>query len=240
MRERTDKSKIKAGRGILNAESYEAWKTSREAKSVGTSCAVYDPIQQRTVNLLSVGEKKTFYVLRYLTDGMILEQFPMAPALIDSICLELGLRRYTKILSTDFLVEKPDGGLVAISVKPSRSTYCTKTNHYLRNMNRKTVEELYWAHYQIPHTTVFSDEIEPDYAWNIKDILLYYEERFVKDKVTMLMHLMAHHVVTLPLDCGRLPFKELAEKIPVEEYYDAYQKNRGNPNFHGWIHYLDK
>ncbi len=224
MREKTDKSKLKDGRGILDGNTYEAWKTARESKSLGTACAVYDPVQKRTVNLLSVGEKKTFWVLRFLTPNRILEQFPMDAEVVNSICAELGVRKYSKILSTDFLVEDVKGYAVAISVKPNASVFEDDTKAGKRNIIRKNVEAQYWERYGVPHYVVFSDEIDIDYALNIRDVMTYWDDVWVNDSTSMLMHMIARHVIQIPLDRGRIPFKELAQKIHAEVYYETYKR----------------
>lgn len=234
MREKTDKSKLKDGRGILNGNSYEAWKTARESKSVGTACAVYDPIQKRTVNLLSVGEKKTFWVLRFLTPNRILEQVPMDAAVVSSICEELGVRRYSSILSTDFLVENADRRAVAISVKPNASSFDTTTRTGKKNITRNDVEVRYWAQHGVPHHVVFADEIDMDFAMNIKDVMTYWDDVWVNDPTSMLMHMIARHVIQIPLDKGRIPFRKIAETIHVEDYYEAYKRQKGESINRRW------
>ena len=236
MREKTDASKLRDGRGILNGDIYEAWKTAREAKSIGTASAVYDPIQRRTVNLLSVGESKVFWVLRFLTTGRILEQYPMDRAGVDAACDALGIRRYSKILSTDFLVEQPNGGAVAISVKPHASVFSEDTHNYQRNVNRHNVEARYWELRGVPHHLIYSDTIGIDYVGNIKDVMRFWDDMWVRgDPANMLMHMIAHHVIQIPLDQGRLPFKVIAQQIKVEDMYETYQRYKDDPDFRGWI-----
>ena len=235
MREKTDASKLRDGRGLLIDNVYEAWKTARESKSTGTAYAVYDPIQKRTVNLLSVGEKKVFWVLRYLTAGKILEQFPMGAETTALACEELGVRKYSRILSTDLLVEKDSGELVAFSVKPNASVFDQKSKNGPGNVTRARVEAQYWSHYGVPHNVVYSDEINVDLAMNIRDVMLFWDDTLVRDPASMLMYLIAHKAIRLPLDKGRIQFKTIAEKIPVEDYYETYSRCKDDPNFCGWL-----
>lgn len=234
MREKSDKSKLRDGRGILTDKSYEAWKTAREAKSTGTACALYDPIQQRTINLLSQGERKVFWALRYITDNRILEQFPLDAETIREICDEMGVRKYSSILSTDFLAESNSGKVVAISVKPNASVFDLSTKNGNRNFVRNEVEVRYWARQGVDHIVVYSDQIGIDYANNIRDVMSYWEEKWINDAVGMLMHLIARHIIRIPLDKGRIPFKQIASSIPVEEYYEIYRRQIDNSNFQGW------
>lgn len=234
MREKSDKSKLRDGRGILTESSYEAWKTAREAKSSGTACALYDPIQKRTVNLLSQGEKKVFWVLRYITEKHILEQFPLDAGIVREICDEMCVRRYGSILSTDFLVEGNSGRVVAFSVKPNASVFDPNSKTGNRNIIRNEVEVRYWSKKGVDHHVVYSDEISIDYAMNIKDVMTYWDDAFVRDPVSKLMHMIARHVIVVPLDKGRLSFKELASKLPVEEYYETYKSQIDKAHFCGW------
>lgn len=235
MREKTDASKLRDGRGNLKGDVYEAWKTARESKSIGTASAVYDPIQRRTVNLLSVGESKTFWVLRFMLTGRILEQYPMNKRVVDEVCDELGIRRYSKILSTDFLAEKPNGGAVAISVKPSASVFSEGTHNHQRYINRHAVEARYWSKLGVPHHLIYSDEIDIDYVGNVKDVMCFWDDMWVRgDPANMLMHMIARHVIQIPLDQGRLPFKLIAQQIKVEDMYDTYQRYKDDPDFQGW------
>lgn len=234
MREKTDKKKLQEGRGILTEAGYEAWKTARESKSTGTACAVYDPVQKRTVNLLSAGERKVFWALRYMVSGRILEQYPMDLAIVNNVCRDLGIKTYSRVLSTDFVVEKDDGSCIAISVKQNESLFSEKDRHHIRNINRQNLEEHYWARFNIPHHIVFSDDIDINYANNIKDVMQYWDTQWVRQPVEMLMHMIAHKAIQIRMDQGRLQFRKIAESIPVEEIYETYQRCDHNSDFQGW------
>lgn len=233
MREKTDEKKLQEGRGTLTETGYEAWKTARESTSRGTACAVYDPIQQRTVNLLSQGEKVAFWALRYMVAGRILEQYPMDRVIVKAVCRELGIKTY-RILSTDFVAEKDDGSCIAISVKPNSSVFTEKDSNYVKNINRQNLEARYWERFGIPHYVVFSDDIDFNFAMNVKDCMRYWDSKWVKKPEEMLMYLIAHHAIQIPLGKERLQFRHIAELISVEQYYETYQRCKHNSNFQGW------
>ena len=233
MREKTDSSKLKDGRGLLSGNTYEAWKTAREAKSTGTAYAAYDPIQRRTVNLLSTGEKKVFWVVRFMTPGRIFEQYPMDSQTVSLACKELGVRDYSRILSTDLVVEK-ENGVVAISVKSNALSFDPKSKNGQKNITRANVEAQYWEHYGVPHKVVYADEIPSDLAMNIRDVMFYWDETFVCDRTSKLMHLIAHKAIQIPMDRGRIQFKTITEKIDVEDLYEAYKRHQDDPDFSGW------
>ena len=224
MREKTDLSKAKDGRGIVTEKSYEAWKTAREAKSIGTACALYDPIQRRTVNLLSQGEKKVFWALRWATTGAIYEQYPMNKDIVTEICRKLGYPAYSKVLSTDFLVEKPDGDYAAFSIKPNAKVLEGKDRDRL--IRRNNVEYYYWARFGVAHAMLFADDIDPTFAWNIRDVMFYWDSALATDTASKFMFLLAHKVIQIDMTKGRIYPKELSTFYDVEEIYEAFNKQK--------------
>lgn len=217
MREKSDSSKMRDKRGVISPDRYEAWKTARESKSSGTAYAVYDPIQQRTVNLLSQGEMKVFWTLRFLPDvESIYDQVPLQKDIVDEICKNLGIRTYNAVLSTDFLVTTSAGKTVAISSKTDSKIYDPSHRHYTRYVNRLTVERAYWEDYHnIEFLTVFSDTINPIAVRNVRDVMTYWDNTWITDSAGKLMHMIAHHVIKIPLDVCRLRYRELSRKIPT-------------------------
>ena len=239
MREKTDARKRRDGRGIITEERYEAWKTVREAKSSGTAYAVYDPIQQRTVNLLSQGEKAVFWALRFEPRvDKIYEQFPLDRGTVDAVCDCLGYKAYQATLSTDFLVTTPEK-VIAISSKPGPEVYDPSHRSYSRMAKRLQVEKMYWEDfYGIEFQTVFSNTINRTYVQNIRDVMCYYDPKWITDTTGLLMHMIARHILRIPQECmerERIPFRAIANQIDTEGMYAAYQKHQGGPELQGWF-----
>lgn len=234
MREKSEQNKRKEGRGIPTEFGYEAWKTARESKSTATACALYDPIQQRTVNLMSQGEVKVFWTLRFFTNGHIYEQVPLNEDAVYKICREHGFRVPRHILSTDLLVEKNDGSYVAISIKQNHKVFEGDTKAAKNACIRQEIDEIYWNAQGVEQRVVYSEDIDTSYVGNIKDVMFFWEERFVTDDTSKLMHMIAHHAIRLPFNKGRLKFKKLAEQLDVKEMYETYTRRKDDPEFQGW------
>ena len=223
MREKSDASKIREGRGIISDDSYAAWKLAREAKSRATSCMMYDPISKRSVSCLSQLERHLFWLLRFSQEvDQVYEQFPMDKGVVDALCQGLGYHKYNKILSTDFLVKKTDGTYHAISVKPSKDVFDVKKHSSAgRTYKRQAVEKAYWENAGIPWTLVTGDKINPVIAVNISSCMVFWDKRLVTDETSMLKHLIAHHKLVFPMD-KPIPFVDVAKSMDVRRLYEDY------------------
>ena len=232
MREKSDNSKHIEGRGVISEKMYVAWKLARETKSIGLASTTYDPIVGRAVNTLSRQETKVFWVLRYNPSVLeIFEQFPLAKAEVTAICHELGVKAYCKVLSTDFLV-KMKNGWVAVSVKQNRNLFNKTKNPegYDDLVIRQAVEKIYWErNYGIPFKILFGDEVSDVLANNIKNIMHFWDARFITNKVSKLKFLLAHGVIDVPMNEDYIRFGVLAEQYDVETMYETYRdENRKN------------
>ena len=227
MKEKSEKSKLKEGRGIISPAHYKAWKQAREAKSIGTASMIYDPIVGRTVHTLSEAETKVFWALRYKPEVIeIYDQFPMDRSEITAICHSIGIPAYSRVLSTDFLVHMEGDRYIAISVKENRREFDPKKNKkYEQLIRRQAVEKIYWEkNYNIPFRIIFGDEISNVLANNIENVMKFWDPRFVTNTVSRLKHLIAHGVISVPLDDDYIRFGDLARQYDVEGLYEAYRE----------------
>lgn len=227
MREKSDKTKIKEGRGRITEAGYSAWRQAREAKSTGTSSMIYDPVVGRTVHTLSEAETKVFWALRYQPEVVeIYEQFPMERAETDAICRNLGIPAYGHILSTDFLVEMKGDRYAAISVKVNRREFEPEKNRrYNQLIRRQAVEKIYWEkNYDIPFKIIFGDEVSDVLANNIENVMKFWDPRFVTNTTGKLKYLIAHGVIDIPLDDDYIRFGDLARQYDVDGMYENYRK----------------
>ncbi len=224
MREKTDASKLKDGRGIITPDSYAAWKMANEAHSRGTACMLYDPVVGRTVHLLSQAEKKVYYLFRFDPHvDEIFEQFPLNKEIISGICKRCGFRSYASVLSTDLLIRKTDGSFLAVSVKRSRNQFDPTKKSYEKLARRQIVERIYWENHNIPFRILFGDDIDDILAANIQDVMRFYPVDMVTDKISKLKHLLARQVLRVRMDRERIPYALLADDIDVEGLYEAYR-----------------
>ena len=223
MKEKTDQSKLLEGRGRITDTQYAAWRQAREAKSIGTSSMIYDPIVGRTVHTMSEAETKVYWTLRYKPQVIeIFEQFPMEKSETDAICRSLGIPIYNHILSTDFLVQMTDDRYCAVSVKENRSEFDPKNPNYAKLVRRQAVEKIYWdKNYNIPFRILFGDEVSAVYANNVENIMKFWDHRFVTNDISKLKYLMAHGVIDVPLNDDYLRFGNLSRM------YEDYRKEYG-------------
>ncbi|MBP3851668.1 MAG: TnsA endonuclease N-terminal domain-containing protein, partial [Erysipelotrichaceae bacterium] len=121
MKKMSSANKIKSGRGSGFGSDYDAFIHGREFNSTGTCSQPIDPITKRQVYLLSQGEQRLYYILRWndhVTD--IREQYPLDPNVTKTLAKKCGLPHPCKegeIMTTDFLVDYDDGHQMAINFK---------------------------------------------------------------------------------------------------------------------------
>ena len=68
MKQKSDAKKRQEGRCLGTGDLYVGFIKANEIGSIGTSTAVYDPIAERTVDTLSMGEKEFFWIMRFRDD----------------------------------------------------------------------------------------------------------------------------------------------------------------------------
>lgn len=227
MKEKTDQSKLLEGRGRITDTHYAAWLQAREAKSIGTSSMIYDPIVGRTVHTMSEAETKVFWTLRYNPQVIeIFEQFPMDKDEVTAICRSLRIPSYNHILSTDFLVQMTGDRYCAVSVKENRSGFNPKNPDYAKLVRRQAVEKIYWdKNYNIPFRILFGDDVSTVYANNVENIMKFWDHRFVTNNISKLKYLIAHRVLVFPLNDDYLRFGDLSRQYDVEAMYEDYRKD---------------
>lgn len=226
MKEKTDQSKLLEGRGRITNTQYAAWRQAREAKSIGTSSMIYDPIVGRTVHTMSEAETKVYWALRYKPQVIeIFEQFPMDKDEVTAICRSLRIPAYNHILSTDFLVQMTGDRYCAVSVKENRSEFDPKNPDYAKLVRRQAVEKIYWEkNYDIPFKIIFGDEVSNVLANNIENVMKFWDPRFVTNTASKLKYLIAHGVIDIPLDDDYIRFGDLARQYDVDGMYENYRK----------------
>ena len=142
----------------------------------------------RGVHCLSQGEALWYYVLRWDdTNEDIREQFPLDMPEVDRIADEMGIARPKSpnfVMTTDFLVTKSDGKLVAYSVKNDRNL--TK-----RTLELLCVEKAYWLSKGIPFELLFKEDVNRIFATNIRLVTEFYDKNKVFDELSNWKHLIA-------------------------------------------------
>ena len=214
---KSDKSKLREGRCIGEGKDYVGYIKANEQSSIGTSGIIYDPIAGRTVHVLSMGEREFFYTMR-LNDEVISieEQMMMSSDLVREICIKHGYRIPNHILSIDFLITFTDGSRKAYSVKADRSEldknsrkYRNAPLAYQKAMIRHHIEQEYWRMQGVDFKFVFRSELNKAFAYNVQQVLMFYDERSVTCEAHMYMWLVAHKIIKIDLSDSIICFPKL-------------------------------
>ena len=226
MRQKSDKKKLAEGRCLGVGSDYVGFIRANEEKSTGTATEIYDPIADRTVDVLSMGEKYFFWIMRYRDDVKeIREQMVLNPDTVRKICEAKEFRVPIKCLTTDFLVTYKDGSSVAYSVKSDRKVLDKDTyrnpGSYEELLIRQYIEKCYWEQHGVDFRIVFSNELNTVMAQNVAACMLFYDRKYVTDTETKLKYLIAHKKIQIPMEQEILNFAGLAEaaRDKLEELY---------------------
>lgn len=220
MRQKSDKKKLLEGRCLGSGSDYVGFIKANEFKNRSSASQLYDPIADRTVDVLSAGERIFFWIKRYdeTTKG-IYEQYALNKESINEICDDFGFRRPIHILTTDFLIEKTDGSMEAFSIKENRAVFDPETTlnqanrtKYEKLIVRQRIEKEYWDRMGVPFHIVFREELDSAYAKNIETCMAFYRGEYVTDAVSKLKFLIAHHLIDVVLEKAFVNFSKLAEK----------------------------
>ena len=227
----TDRRKIKEGRGTGTGADYKPWIQARELGSIGTESVIQDWKHGRSIQCLSQGEARVYYILRWQDDVLdIQEQYPLELELTRGIARRLRLPhphdQHTH-MTTDFLVtyKNPDGTryLKAYSIKPNKSHL---TDYALKNF---AIEQAYWGINGIHIEIIFSDNLNKILASNIQQCVQYYNIKTVQSKIDLLKHLIARKIIQPDMETNYLNFPLLAAQYldnpnQTQILLDQYEK----------------
>lgn len=224
MKKKSDKKKLQEGRCLGEGSEYVGFLKANEAKSIGTSCAIWDPIAARTVDVLSMGEKEFFYIMRFRDDVTeIKEQMRLSQEIVEQICQNHGFRVPRHILSTDFLVTFKDGKCEAYSIKAGHDEFNRESPKYRNNpklyerlLIRQYVEKEYWRMHGVDFKIVFREDLNKILALNIEQCLSVYDSRYITHEESMLRYLVAHKIIRIPMEQRRICFTQMVKGYEAE------------------------
>lgn len=229
MKQKSDKKKLQEGRCLGEGSEYIGFIKANEAKSTGTATEIYDPIENRTVDVLSMGEQEYFWIMRYRDDVQtIREQMRLDKDIVKEVCQQRGFKSPTKILSTDFRISFANGRELACSVKASRKEFDSgrvQKEKYEKLLIRQTIEQEYWKKFGIEFRIVFRDELNHVLAKNIGTCMRFYKPEMVTGIEDQLKYLLAHKVLSIPMDREILRFSKLVngKENEIAELYRRYR-----------------
>ncbi len=220
MKEKSDINKILEGRCRGQGSEYVGFKKANESHSIGTATQIYDPVTDRVVDVLSMGEMYFFWLKRFEEKVIeIKEQVIMIPDIVAKVAHENGLNIPNRILTTDFLVLYDDGTLKAYSIKSGRKNFdketCTDERVWKRNIRRQILEKKYWESLGVEWELVFSEDMNYKKAVNIRSVMQCYDKENVSTPDHMYRYLIAHKHIVVDLD-NYIRFAEIANAHEAE------------------------
>lgn len=229
MKRKSDKTKLAEGRCLEGGNQYVGFIKANEIGSIGTSTEIPDPIAGRTVDVLSMGEKEFFYIMRFRDDvDLIQEQMRLSSEVVRKICEEHGFRIPQNTLSTDFLVTFYDGSRTAYSIKSGINEFNPQASSYNALLIRQYIELEYWKRHGVKFQIVLRENLNGILAANIANCMAYYNSAHVVSEETMLKYLVAHKAVQIPMDQKIIRFASLVKgnESGIREAFRRYRDGR--------------
>ena len=229
MKQKSDAKKRQEGRCLGTGNLYVGFIKANEIGSIGTSTAIYDPIAERTVDTLSMGEKEFFWIMRFRDDvAQIQEQMMLSSDTVRKICEEHGFRIPRNRLSTDFLITFRNGSRIAYSIKSGAEEFNPESPKYQTLLVRQYIEMEYWKRYGIDFRIVLRENLNKTLAVNIEHCMAYYDSAHVTGTETMLKYLVAHKAVSIPMDGEIVRFASLVRgnEENIRETYRRYRDGK--------------
>lgn len=175
---KTDKWRLREGRGLGVGADYKSWLKVHEVPSKGRASRPLGWKNNRVYELLSDLEYRFFLAAQYDDDVIdIREQFPLLPIeQTKKIAEELQIihppksRKDKMVMTTDFLLTLKGKPIQhkAIAIKPSEELKNPRT------MEKLCIEEKYWEYKGIPFCVITEEDIDVNLAKNLELIYPYY------------------------------------------------------------------
>jgi len=188
----SDKTKQKRRRGTGSGANYTSYIDINEyTSSLGTRAGVIDVFHNRQISCMSQGER--ILALQLLWDFNIKEiheQVPLDINVTNRIARELGykpMRKGSKPMTSDFVAYLKSGKTKVFSVKYNSQQELPERKRELQEIERK-----YWEEQGAEWILVYRDELNPILAYNIRCVLEYYDDKYVKSDIDMVKHRIAH------------------------------------------------
>lgn len=213
MRRKSEKTKNTLNMGKGSGENYKPRIQVGEFGSSGTAARVVDWKTGRVVHLLSQNEVYAWYILRWQDDVIdINEQYPLDLEMTQDLCEQYGIKHPAYkgapvVMTTDLFVTTNKDKL-AISIK---------SNKHLsdRSIEKLFIEQKYWESKKVPWKLLTADDIDFTYAYNIRDVVTFYNEKVFPDDISRLKYLIAHKQIKVDLS-QKINWRELCSQIMEE------------------------
>lgn len=210
MRRKSEKSKNALRMGKGTGAKYKPRIQVGEFGSSGTAARVVDWKTGRVVHLLSQNEVYAWYILRWRDDVTdINEQYPLALEETQNLCEQYGIKHPSYkgspvVMTTDLLVTTNKG----------KFAFSIKSNKQLseRSVEKLFIEQKYWESKKVSWKLLTTDDIDFTYAYNIRDVVTFYNATVFPDDISCLKYLVAHKQIEVDLT-KKIDWRELCVQI---------------------------
>lgn len=204
----SDESKQKRQMGQGVGADYKPYITTSEFNSQGTTSVIKDWKTGRGVHCLSQAETYWYYILRWDDDNIdIREQYPLDYDETVNIANNMQISPPRNVMTTDFLVTKSDGSLIAYSIKNDNKLS-------KRQLQLLCIEKQYWISRNVSYNLVFKKDVNTVFASNIRVITEFYDDALVFDKLSMIKHKIANKEIIVDMSSK---FIENADLLKIME-----------------------
>ncbi len=223
---KTDKWRLKEGRGMGVGVNYKPWFKVHEFGSKGRVSRVLGWKVRRVYQLMSDLEHRFFLNIQYEDDVLdIREQYPLLPLeQTQAIADKLGFihppksRKEKTVMTTDFLLTLKGEPFKykAIAIKPKEGVSDPRT------IEKLAIEAEYWRLKDIDFEIVTEDEIDIVKAKNLE---VMYQDYWWQEKMEYLPETidnLVDHFKHLISDKG-MTAVDAAKHIETEEHWDEYE-----------------
>lgn len=223
MRRISEETKRKQGRGTGRGAAYKPYIQAKEFNSLGTTSNPIDWKTGRTIELLSQGEARLWFILRWDDTNLdIREQYKIDLEDTLRISDEFGIRHpknRSTCVTTDLLVTKNDHSEVAYSLKTSRNSL-----NNIRTAEKLFIEKCYWTRNDVEFKLMFKNELNNKLAQNIRLVTEFYRISSVFDEMSLLKHLIATKQIIVDMETQILDLEKLYKenKDVVNEWMKLY------------------
>lgn len=225
----SEKTKHKQKRALGAGRDYTSYVKSSELPGHKSNTYVErDWKTGRAVHLLSGGEQKMYYILRFRDDVLdVREQFPLPlESTLEIVSKYKGFRhprnRYGELVpyTTNFLVDLKNGQQEAYSVKYSLEDLKKKENeNQVRNLY---VQREYWTSIGVAFRQVFTIDMNDALFQNIYRVVSFYDPDTVCCTVDLFKHMVARKLIRIDME---------SKVFTPKEFYSMAQKYLGGYDY---------
>lgn len=203
------KSKKLRKMGMGSGVDYKPYITTSEFNSQGTTSVIRDWKTGRGVHCLSQGEMLLYYILRWDDTNIdIQEQFPLDFESTCSVAVSMNIHPPKDTMTTDMVVTKTNGDIIAYSVKASN-------NLNRRQLELLCIEKQYWLNKGAAYHLIYKNDLNKILASNIRLVTEFYDSSYVFDTISAIKHKIAIKEISIDMESQLIDTGTLLSLLPM-------------------------